>query len=91
MFGLFQKLSEEQKVKKEIMARAMKIAEEAYHKEIMFKTLQASDLHYAILYDLMKASHMTGRVVVKMKDGTEILIESAKERDQLNALAPSLF
>lgn len=80
MFG-----SEERKIKKQIFANAMKMAEDAYKKDVMFRTLQASDLHYAIIQDLMKAAQLTGLVTIKLKDGTEIKIENKSDvRGELN-------
>lgn len=77
--------SEEKKIKREILKRAMAIAEEHYRKDVMFKSLQASDFHYAILFDLMKAAQLTGKVTVEMKDGTKIVIEDDR-RGELNRL-----
>ncbi len=81
----------EQAIKKEIMSRAEKLATEMYEKEVMFQTLKASDLNYTIIQDLIKAAKLTGKVTIKLKDGTEIVIEGASERDELNSLAQNLF
>lgn len=81
---LKKKLSKDDQIKKEIMDRAIIIAEEAYKKEVMFKTLTGSDMHYAIIYDLMKAAQLTGKVTLKFKDGTDIVIENTNPRDELN-------
>ena len=62
------------------------MAEQQYHKDVAFRTLQNSDLHYAIIQDLMQAAKLTGLVTIKLKDGTEIKIESKPEREQLNEL-----
>lgn len=80
--------SEDRKIRKEIKKRAFAIAEEHYRKEVMFQSLQSSDFHYAILFDLMKAAQLTGKVTVEMKDGTKILIEDDK-RAELNKLDQS--
>jgi hypothetical protein len=78
-------MSEEKKIKAEIYKKAMAMAEDAYQKEIMFKSLQASDLHYAIIQDLMKAAQLTGLVTITLKDGSVIKIENKGEaRQQLN-------
>jgi hypothetical protein len=82
--------TEEKKIKRQIIANAMKMAEDAYKKDVMFRTLQASDLHYAIIQDLMKAAALTGKVTIKLKDGTEIVIENKEAREQLNE-ATQLF
>jgi hypothetical protein len=77
--------SEEKKIKKQIIANALRMAEDSYKKDVMFRTLQASDLHYAIIQDLMKAAQLTGLVTIKIKDGTEIKIENRQEaRSELN-------
>ena len=80
--------SEERKIKKAIMDKAMAMANETYTKDVMFRTLQSSELHYAIIQDLMKAAQLTGTVTIKMKDGTEIKIESKQEdtRSELNRI-----
>ena len=84
MFNIFK--SEDQKIKKQIYDKAMAMAEEAYHKEVMFRTLQASDLHYAIIQDLMKAAQLTGLVTITLKDGSVIKIENKEDaRAQLNS------
>jgi len=84
--------TEEDRIRKEIYAKAMKMAEESYHKEIMFRTLQASDLHYAIIQDLMKAASFTGLVTITLKDGTAIKIESKDgPRDRLSQLDGATF
>lgn len=77
--------TEESKIKKEIFKRAMQIAEETYRKDVMFKSLETSDLHYAILYDLIKAAQFTGSVTVTLKDGTRIDIRD-DARTGLNKL-----
>jgi hypothetical protein len=77
--------SEEKKIKKQIIANALRMAEESYKKDVMFRTLQANDLHYAIIQDLMKAAQLTGLVTIKLKDGTEIKIENRQDaRNELN-------
>lgn len=76
--------TEERKIKKAIIANAMKMADDAYKKDVMFRTLQASDLHYAIIQDLMKAANLTGKVTIELKDGTKIVIENKEARQQLN-------
>lgn len=86
MFG-----KSERQIKRDIMKRAEQIATEAYEKEVMFKSLSASDLHYAIISDMIQAANLTGKVVIKMKDGTEIVIEGNKEREELNRLKENLF
>jgi len=84
MFNFFK--SEDQKIKAEIYRKALAMAEDAYKKEVMFRTLQASDLHYAIIQDLMKAAQLTGLVTITLKDGSVIKIENKEDaRAQLNA------
>jgi hypothetical protein len=78
--------TEERKIKKAIIANALKMADDAYKKDVMFRTLQASDLHYAIIQDLMKAANLTGKVTIELKDGTKIVIENKEAREQLNEL-----
>ena len=85
------KLTAEEQIKQNIIDRAMAMAEETYKKDVMFRSLQASDLHYAIIEDLMKAAKLTGVVVIKLKDGTEIKIESKEDREHLNRLDGQLF
>jgi len=76
---------EERKIKKQIKDNALRMAEESYKKDLMFRTLQSSDLHYAIIQDLMKAAQLTGLVTIKLKDGTEIKIENKVDaRTELN-------
>lgn len=78
-------MSEEKKIKREIYRKAKAMAEDAYQKEIMFKSLQTSDLHYAIIQDLMKAAQLTGLVTITLKDGSVIKIENKENaREQLN-------
>ena len=77
---MFFRQTEEQKIKKQIYSRAMAMAEDSFKKEIMFRTLQASDLHYAIIQDLMKAASLTGSVTITLKDGAVIKIESKEEK-----------
>ena len=78
----------EAKIRKEIERRAYEqakvLASEAYAKDVAFRSLQASDLHYAIIQDLIQAAKLTGRVTVKLKDGSEIIIESKGDREILN-------
>ena len=84
--------SEEKKIKRQIMERAKAMAEETYKKDLMFRTLQASDLHYAIIEDLMKSAKLVGEVTIKLKDGTEIKIKSDDQtRENLNKLDNQLF
>jgi type III secretion system FlhB-like substrate exporter len=84
--------SEEKRIKKQIMDRAKAMAVETYKKDLMFRTLQASDLHYAIIEDLMKSANLVGEVVIKMKDGTEIKIKSDDNaRANLNKMDQQLF
>jgi hypothetical protein len=79
--------SEERKLKKQIFDRARAMAEDSYKKEIMFRSLQASDLHYAIIQDLMKAATMTGIVTITLKDGSVIKIENRQDaRADLNRI-----
>jgi len=80
--------SEEAKIKRAIYRKAQAMAHEAYEKDVMFRTLQSTELHYAIIQDLMKAAQLTGTVTIKMKDGTEIKIESKQEdtRSELNRI-----
>lgn len=77
--------SEERKIKKAIFDRAKAMAKESYQKDVMFRTLQASELHYAIIQDLMVAAKYTGSVVVELKDGTKINFVS-KEQDPRSRL-----
>lgn len=74
----------ERQIKKEIKARAMKMASDAYEKEVMFTALQAGDLNYAIMEDLIQAANMTGSVVIKWRDGTTATIKGKDERAELN-------
>jgi hypothetical protein len=83
--------SEERRIKKQIMDRAKAMAEETYRKDVMFRSLQASDLHYAIIEDLMKSAKLVGEVVIKLKDGTEIKIKSDDNRQELNRIDNQLF
>ena len=78
--GLFGKkpLSEEEKIKKAIVDRALEVAEQTYKKDVMFRTLQESDFTYAIMNDLMKAAKLTGKVTVKFINGTEVVIENTE-------------
>jgi len=80
MFNIFKKDSDEQKLKKQIYERALAMAEDSYKKELMFRSLQASDLHYAIIEDLMKAAKLTGEVIITLKDGATVKIVN-KEPD----------
>jgi hypothetical protein len=76
---------DEMKIKARIRKQAMQMAEESYKKDVMFRTLQASDLHYAIIQDLMKAAQLTGLVTITLKDGTTIKIENKEDaRAELN-------
>lgn len=83
LFKLFD--TEEAKIKREIMKRAIKIAEDTYRKEVMFNSLQANDLHYAIIFDLIKTAQYTGSVSITLKDGTKIEIRD-DARGTLNKL-----
>ena len=71
-------LSEEEKIKKAIVDRALEVAEQTYKKDVMFRTLQESDFTYAIMNDLMKAAKLTGKVTVKFVNGTEVVIENTE-------------
>jgi hypothetical protein len=71
-------LSEEEKIKKAIVDRALEVAEQTYKKDVMFRTLQESDFTYAIMNDLMKAAKLTGKVTVKFINGTEVVIENTE-------------
>ena len=75
--------SDEKKIKAEILKRAKLIAEENYRKEIMFQAFQASDLHYAILIDLMKVAKINGRVSITFKNGDTVVIEDKGDREEL--------
>jgi len=77
-------MKSERQIKREIKARAMQMASDAYEKEVMFQTLQAGDLNYSIIEDLITAANLTGEVVIKFKDGPEVTIKSKKGRDELN-------
>lgn len=81
----------EKQIKKDIMKRAIAMATDAYEKDVLFKSLQASDLHYAIIEDMIKAANMTGKVTIKLKDGSEIVIEGKDDREELNQLKDSLY
>ena len=76
---------DEWKIKQRIRGQALAMANESYKKDVMFRALQSSDLHYAIIQDLMKAAQLTGLVTIKLMDGTEIKIENKENaREQLN-------
>ena len=66
-------------IKAEIDARAQKIAEEAYTKEVMFQHLQEQKLTYAIFWDLMQAANFAGKVTITLADGSKIEIEGKPE------------
>jgi hypothetical protein len=83
--------SKEYKIRAEIKRNALKLAEEQYRKDVAFRSLQSTDLHYAIIQDLMQAARLTGRVTIKLADGTEIKIESKDDRDDLNDKSRELF
>jgi hypothetical protein len=83
--------TKEARIRAEIRRNALKLAEEQYRKDVAFRSLQSGDLHYAIIQDLMNAAKLTGLVTIKLKDGTEIKIESKPERQQLNEHIGGLF
>jgi hypothetical protein len=83
--GLFKK-TDEYHIKKQIMERAKKMAEEAYYKEVAFKSLQGTTLNYTIIADLVKAANFTGKVEIQFADGTKVMITdtSVSPRQALN-------
>lgn len=92
--GLFN--STEKKLKKQIMDRAIAMAEQAYQKDFMFRDLQARDLNYAIIKDLMHAAKLTGKVTIKLhgKDGSpsaDVIIENVEQREELNRMDANNF
>jgi len=89
MFNLFD--TEEKKIKRAIYKRAEEMAKQTYEKDVMFRSLQASDLHYAIIEDLMKAAKLTGEVEIKLKDGSVIKIKNDEARSSLSRLDEQLF
>jgi hypothetical protein len=88
---MFFRKTEEQRLKEQIFKRAQEMAQQTFEKEIAFKSLQASDLNYTIIQDLIKAARLTGLVTIKFKDGTEVKIESKDDRTQLNQISENLF
>ncbi len=83
--------TEEAKIKREIRRNALKLAEEQYHKDIAFRALKSSDLHYAIIQDLMHAAKFTGLVTIEFKDGTKMRIEDKGDRERLKEGVEGLF
>lgn len=81
----------EWKVKNEIKRNAMRMAEEHYKKDVQKRKLEMSDLSFPIIQDLMQAAHFAGKVTLKFRDGTEMVIEPKPERQQLDEIARSLF
>ena|SRR5712691_9986754 len=93
--GLFKRSAEAQ-IKHDIYARARAMADQAYQKDVMFRNLQASDLNYAIIKDLMQSAALVGKVTIKMHDlqgkpTAEIVIESTGQRAELNRLDEQQF
>ncbi len=83
--------TEEAKIKREIRRNALKLAEEQYRKDVAFRSLRSSDLHYAIIQDIMQAAKFTGLVLIELKDGTKIRIEDKGDRERLKEGVEGLF
>jgi hypothetical protein len=84
MFGLTHEEKIRREIRRKAFAHAKATADEAYAKDVAFRALQASDLHYAIIQDMITAAKLAGSVTIKLRDGAEIRIDSRSDRDQLN-------
>lgn len=77
---------EERKMRQEITARVMEATMAEIKKQQAYQKLTAQTLNYDILWDLIKTAQFTGRVEIKLADGTlvNLIDDTAEARQALN-------
>ena len=81
-------------LKKEIYGKAARLAEESFRKEVEFRELTSTNLNYNIISDLVKAAKLTGKVEIRLKDGSVVTISDTtvvSDRTALNSQSEQLY